>query len=178
MDETNDDAALALPAGALQRLESLVAELVTALGQGLNHSAREPLAHAAALLRTVQTRRPPVEEPKGGLAPWQVRKVSAHIEANLGEPLQSAELARLVRLSPGHFSRTFRSSFGCSPVQYVMRRRVDRAQRLMLSTDTPLAQIALDCGLADQAHFSRLFRKVVGVSPRAWRRARRDAVEG
>lgn len=177
MDEMNVDAVPMSPRSALQQLESLVVELVTALGQGLNHSAQEPLERAAALLRTVQPRRRPAAEPKGGLAPWQIRKVSAHIEANLGQPLRSGDLARLVRLSPGHFSRTFRSSFGCSPLQYVMRRRVERAQRLMLSTDTPLAQIALDCGLADQAHFSRVFRKVVGVSPRAWRRARCGALE-
>jgi AraC-like DNA-binding protein len=49
---------------------------------------------------------------------------------------------------------------------------VEHAQRLMLATDAPLSQIALDCGLADQAHFSRLFRRFVGESPRSWRRAR------
>jgi AraC-like DNA-binding protein len=78
-------------------------------------------------------------------------------------------------LSAGHFSRTFRNSFGCSPLQYVMRRRMERAQGLMLSTNIPLAQIALDCGLSDQAHFSRLFRRIVGECPREWRRARMNA---
>jgi AraC-like DNA-binding protein len=57
----------------------------------------------------------------------------------------------------------------------VIRRRVERAQGLMLSTDAPLSAIALDCGLADQAHLSRLFRRIVGESPRAWRRARLGA---
>ena len=79
-----------------------------------------------------------------------------------------------MRLSPAHFSRAFRTSFGCSPLEYVTRRRMERAQGLMLSTDIPLSQIALDCGFADQAHFSRLFRRVVGESPRVWRRARVD----
>lgn len=171
MDEQNFDAAVTPPGSALRQLESLVAELATALGQAVNHSAEEPLARAAALLRMARAPQTAAGEPKGGLAPWQIRKVSAHIESNLDQPLRSGELARLVRLSPAHFSRTFRSSFGCTPLQYVMRRRVQRAQRLMLSSDTPLAQIALDCGLADQAHFSRLFRKVVGMPPRAWRRA-------
>jgi len=75
-------------------------------------------------------------------------------------------------LSPCHFSRVFRDSFGCSPLEYVTRRRMEHAQGLMLSTDAPLSQIALDCGLADQAHFSRLFRRFVGETPRSWRRAR------
>jgi transcriptional regulator GlxA family with amidase domain len=53
-----------------------------------------------------------------------------------------------------------------------MRRRVERAQGMMLTTSAPLAQIAAQCGLADQAHFNRIFRRFVGDSPGAWRRAR------
>jgi AraC-like DNA-binding protein len=109
---------------------------------------------------------------KGGLAPWQIRKVMSHIETNLDESIKSGGLAVLLGLSPCHFSRAFRNSFGDSPLEYVIRRRMERAQGLMLSTDAPLSQIALECGLADQAHFSRLFRRIVGESPRAWRRAR------
>jgi AraC family transcriptional regulator len=160
----------------VQQLQSLVAELFTALSNALNDerdSAEDSLSRAAAMLQTVDApRTPATPELKGGLAPWQVRKVTAHIESNLDRSLRSCELAELVRLSPAHFSRTFRNSFGCSPLDYVMRRRMEHAQGLMLSTDIPLAQIALDCGLCDQAHFSRLFRRVVGESPRIWRRAR------
>lgn len=176
MDQMDVEAVLMRPESAVQQLRSLVAELFTALNSTLNDerdSAEDSLSRAAALLQTVEApRAPTAEAPKGGLAPWQIRKVTAHIEANLDRPLRSSALAELVRLSPAHFSRTFRNSFGCAPLEYVMRRRVERAQGLMLSTDSPLAQIALDCGLADQAHFSRLFRRMVGVSPRAWRRAR------
>jgi AraC-like DNA-binding protein len=161
---------------AVQQLQSLVAELFTALSSTLNDerdSAEDSLSRAAALLQTVDAARTPaLPERKGELAPWQIRKVTAHIESNLDRSLRSCELASLVRLSPAHFSRTFRNTFGCSPLEYVMRRRMERAQGLMLSTNTPLSQIALDCGLADQAHFSRLFRRVVGETPRAWRRAR------
>ena len=160
----------------VQQLQSLVAELFTALSSTLNDerdSAEDSLSRAAAMLQTVDAPRTPASpEHKGGLAPWQVRKVAAHIESNLDRALRSCDLAKLVRLSPAHFSRTFRDSFGCSPLDYVMRRRMEHAQGLMLSTDTPLAQIALDCGLCDQAHFSRSFRRVVGESPRVWRRAR------
>jgi transcriptional regulator GlxA family with amidase domain len=160
----------------VQQLHSLVAELFTALSSTLNDerdSAEDSLSRAAAMLQTVESPRAAANaELKSGLAPWQVRKVTAHIESNLDQPLRSCDLAALVRLSPAHFSRTFRVSFGCSPLDYVMRRRMEHAQGLMLSTDTPLAQIALDCGLCDQAHFSRSFRRVVGESPRVWRRAR------
>ena len=109
---------------------------------------------------------------RGGLAPWQVRKVIGHIDANLERTIRNDDLAALVRLTPSHFGRTFRNSVGEPPHEYVIRRRIERAQGLMLSTEAKLSDIALDCGLADQSHLTRLFRKIVGESPRAWRRAR------
>jgi transcriptional regulator GlxA family with amidase domain len=109
---------------------------------------------------------------RGGLAPWQVRRVKTHIEANLDGTIGVKVLAELVQLSPFHFCRAFRDSFGESPHGYVMRRRVERAQGLMLTTNASLGQIAADCGLADQAHFNKLFRRFVGESPGMWRRAR------
>ncbi|HEY3516064.1 MAG TPA: AraC family transcriptional regulator [Gammaproteobacteria bacterium] len=179
---SNTECALVRPElAAVQQLRSLVAELVTALGDLLNDeraSAEASLSRAAALLQRTEAPRPTeTQELRGVLAPWQIRKIAAHIESNLGRSLRSGDLAALVRLSPAHFSRTFRNTFGCSPLEYVTQRRMERAQGLMLSTDVPLAQIALDCGLADQAHFSRVFRKVVGECPRAWRRARVNVLE-
>jgi AraC family transcriptional regulator len=107
----------------------------------------------------------------GGLAAWQVNRVRAYIEANLETPLKALDLATTTRLSVSHFSRAFRISFGQSPHAYVMIRRAERAKRLMLLDDPiPLAEIALRCGLSDQAHLSRLFRKIVGDSPATWRR--------
>jgi transcriptional regulator GlxA family with amidase domain len=160
----------------MQQLRSAVTELFAALSSTLSDqrdSAEDSLNRAAEILQEVDVAEPPPkQEAKGGLAPWQIRKVTAHIEANLDMPMRSSELAAIARLSPCHFSRVFRSSFGCSPLEYVTRRRMEHAQGLMLSTDAPLAQIALDCGLADQAHFSRLFRRFVGETPRSWRRAR------
>lgn len=159
-----------------RQLGSVVAELFRALSSTLNDerdSAEECLRRAAAILRPLQKPETRAgERMRGGLAPWQMRKVSSHIEANLDKSIKSRDLAALLDLHPCHFSRAFRNSFGDSPVEYVIRRRMERAQGLMLSTDAPLSQIALECGLADQAHFSRLFRRTVGESPRAWRRAR------
>lgn len=107
---------------------------------------------------------------EGGLAPWQMKKVSALVEAQLAGRLTTGDLAAAVRLSPGHFTRAFKKSFGEAPHAYAMRRRIVRSKHMMLTSDAPLAEIALDCGLADQAHFSRLFRKLEGEAPAAWRR--------
>lgn len=162
------------------QLRSVMGELLTALTSTLNDepdSAKRCLDRAAELLQTADFA-PPPRCVKGGLAPWQVRSVATHVESNLDKPIKSSELATVVRLDPGYFCRVFRESFGEPPLRYVTRRRIERAQRMMLSTDTSLCQIALDCGFADQAHFSRLFRRVAGDTPRAWRRARVHAHAG
>lgn len=107
---------------------------------------------------------------QGGLARWQAKCVAAYIEAHLGESFQVSTLARIVELSTSHFSRAFKKSFGETPHDYITRQRVNRAQTIMLNSREPLVKIALDCGMADQSHFGRVFRRVIGVTPAAWRR--------
>jgi AraC-like DNA-binding protein len=106
----------------------------------------------------------------GGLAPWQVRKVKQHIEARIAHGIPLDELAQLVRLSTSYFSTAFKTTFGVSPHSYIVCCRVDHAKYRMLTSDAPLCEIALDCGLADQSHLSRVFRRVTGSTPSAWRR--------
>ena len=164
------------PPFSMQQVRSVMTELFAALRSAFNDERGTPeerLRRASAILQAV-------EEPRlhahghvpGGLAPWQVRKVTSFIETNLDSSIRSANLASMVRLTPCHFSRAFRNSFGHSPIEYVIRRRIERAQALMLSTDTSLSEIALDCGFVDQAYLCRLFRRIVGESPGTWRRAR------
>jgi AraC family transcriptional regulator len=107
---------------------------------------------------------------RGGLAPWQAKRVVAYIESNINLSFRVADLAGIVQLSVSHFSRAFRESFGQPPLAYVKVRRVRRAQVIMQNTREPLSQVALDCGMCDQAHFTRVFRKIVGISPNLWRR--------
>ncbi|WFU84418.1 AraC family transcriptional regulator [Bradyrhizobium sp. CIAT3101] len=111
----------------------------------------------------------------GRLAPWQERRLKTHIEANLSVSLTTAELAGVVNLSPSYFSRAFKKSFGQPPHSYLTTRRTIRAQELMLTTNEPLSQIAVACGLVDQSALCRLFRRTVGRNPHAWRRAFKGA---
>jgi AraC family transcriptional regulator len=164
-------------AASLQQLRSLIAELFEALNETLREergSAEERLERVAAMLKPIDTRSQPEPEVtrQGGLAPWQLRRVMTYIEANLESSIKNADLAAVARLSPFYFNVAFRKSVGDSPHEYIIRRRMERAQGLMLSTDASLSDIAATCGLADQAHFTRLFRRVVGESPGAWRRTR------
>ena len=108
--------------------------------------------------------------PRGGLAPWRKIRVAAFVEAHLGSQIRVSDLSRVVGLSIGHFHRAFRESFGEAPLAYVARQRIRRSQAMMLSTRSTLGQIGLDCGLFDQPHFTRVFRRIVGLNPSAWRR--------
>lgn len=161
------------------QFHSVMAELCSAVRSALDDergTAEESLRRATEFLQKMGgTDAEPKEPVRGGLSPWQIRKVTSHVETNLDRPITNGELATLVRLNLSHFGRAFRNSFGEPPHEYVIRRRVERAQGLMLSTDASLSEIALDCGLADQSHLTRLFRRIVGESPRAWRRARLTA---
>jgi AraC family transcriptional regulator len=107
-----------------------------------------------------------------GLAPWQ-----ALIAENLLEHghRQVREVAAACQLSPRHFARLFRITFGRSPHTFLVERRVDGLKRLLLSTDVSLADAAVQAGFADQASMSRSFRHVVGASPGAWRMSQRPA---
>jgi len=137
-------------------------------------AARACIARASALLRDdIRPPQAPATLVQGGLAPWQISRVKAHVEAQLESTLRMRDLAAIARLSTGHFCRSFTRSFGTAPFAYVAARRLARAQGLMLTTDDPLSQIALACGLCDQSHLTRLFRRHVGTSPNAWRRSHR-----
>src|SRR5689334_7012448 len=109
---------------------------------------------------------------RAALAPWQARRVAAHIDAHLAHDLRLTDLAAIARLSSSYFSRAFKGSFGKAPHAFIIERRIMRAQHEMLAADEPLSQIALACGFADQAHLSRAFRRLTGRTPHAWRRAR------
>jgi transcriptional regulator GlxA family with amidase domain len=125
---------------------------------------------------------------QGRLATWQLKCVAAYIEDNMDSKVRAADLAAIVRLSASQFSRAFKKSSGETPLAYVTRQRMRRAQVMMLSSREPLSRVAVDCGMCDQAHFTRTFRKVVGITPSLWRRefspgrepdgTRREAIRG
>jgi len=111
------------------------------------------------------------------LAAWRVQRLKQHVDANLSETVRIKDVARVVGLSPSHFCRSFGHHFGFPFGVYLRCRRIEMAQSLMLTTEAPLCEIALSCGMTDQAHFSRVFRKIVGQPPNAWRQSRHDAVK-
>ena len=113
---------------------------------------------------------------RGQLAPWQARRIVSYIDDHLAERVRIDELASLVELSKFHFCRVFKLTFGVSTQAWVLQRRIEVAQGLMLTTGDNLTEIALRCGMCDQSHFTRAFRRLVGETPYRWRRMRRGAM--
>lgn len=138
-------------------------------------AARLRLDQVVALFALLRNS-PPKDEALHILAPWQARRVEAFIEAHLDRPIRIQALADHTRLSVSYFFRAFRGSFGTAPHAFVMRQRIGRAMRLLAEGDEPIAQIAIACGFADQAHFSRAFARRAGSPPGAWRRLQRGGI--
>jgi len=109
---------------------------------------------------------------RGRLAKWQANRATHYVDEHLDARLKVSEIARAVHLSSSHFSRAFKRTFGMTVHAWVMRRRIAIAQGMMLSTSHKLSEIALRCGLSDQSHLTRWFRRVVGETPGSWRRER------
>lgn len=107
----------------------------------------------------------------GGLATWQQRKAKEMMREHLVEGVALAELARACRMSPSAFVRAFRRSIGLPPHQWLLQQRIEWAMTLMRDHSMQLADVALASGFADQSHFTRSFKRRMGCSPGAWRRA-------
>jgi len=106
------------------------------------------------------------------LAPWQLKRVTEFINANLAETLQLCDLAALSGLSPSHFGRAFKGSTGLPPHRWHLNQRIERARVMLADAEASLADVACATGFADQSHFTRVFSRAVGISPGAWRRSR------
>jgi AraC-like DNA-binding protein len=153
---------------------------------GDRENAEAHIAHALALLhgdsrielpavqQRVQAARP---IPRGGLAKWRARRLSVYIDSNLSAKVQIKDLATLAGLSPGHLCRAFRHTFGVPPHVYIHRRRIELSQALLLTTSDTISEIALRCGMSDQSHLTRAFRRMVGETPRSWRRDRQGVLK-
>jgi AraC-like DNA-binding protein len=166
--------------GIDDRVAAEVRKLLDAVRSALDHDRRtaiESVELLATLLTAYCDDRSCLPSARGGLAPWQEHKVQRYIDENLVSTLPVGDLAALVSLSPSYFTRAFRRSFGAAPHAYIIKMRLDRARSLMLTTTEKLSQIALACGLSDQAHLCRWFRQVTGTTPGAWRRGHVDELQ-
>jgi len=127
---------------------------------------------AAHLLRYYASPTSQIKAPLQGLTLRQISRVTDFILAHLNQDLSLSALAQQVGFSPYHFARLFRQTTGESPHQYVLRQRIEQAQRLLQEKDMPLAHIAIESGFANQSHLTRVFKQHLGQTPRAYRHNR------
>jgi AraC family transcriptional regulator len=107
---------------------------------------------------------------RGGLSSLQMRRATELLEAHLDGNIALQQVAEACDLSVSHFARAFKQTFRRPPYQWLIERRVDRARDLMNNSHLPLADIAHQCGFADQSALNRSFKRIHGVTPGIWRR--------
>jgi AraC family transcriptional regulator len=113
------------------------------------------------------------ERPKAGeLARWRLKRAIDYVEAQLDKPVTLADVASSAGLTRMHFAAQFRAATGLRPHEYLLRRRIERAQEMLLGTGMSLVDIALSVGFQTQAHFTSVFKRYTGQPPRAWRESR------
>jgi AraC family transcriptional regulator len=168
----NPPAAVGVP---LQYLAKGLAKLLDTARRELDgdrEAAKASLANASHILAEIERCSGGNRAATGGLAAWQILRVRAYIDSNLHRTIHTRDLSAVARRSPAHFSRKFKLAVGEPPHAYVVRRRLERACHLMVSSAASLSEIALSVGFSDQAHLCRLFRQAFGRSPANWRRER------
>jgi AraC-like DNA-binding protein len=113
------------------------------------------------------------ERPKvSALARWRLKRAIDYFEAQIGERVSLAAVASAAGLTRMHFAAQFRAATGLRPHEYLLRRRIERAQEMLAETGMSLVDIALSVGFQTQSHFTSVFKRYAGQSPRAWRESR------
>ena len=101
----------------------------------------------------------------------RLRRVTEYIQQNLDKDLRLAELAAVVYMSPYHFARLFRCSTGVPPHRFVVRQRIARASAFLAAQEPSITQISRMVGFRTPSHFTTVFRRVLGITPGAYRAA-------
>jgi AraC family transcriptional regulator len=170
-DATNPPASAGLP---LHYLAKSLAKLLETARRELDsdrEAAKASLVTASSILQSEIERSSGANgSGPGALASWQIARVRAFIEENLHSNIDARDLSAIAKRSRAHFSRSFKKAFGEPPHAYVIKRRLERACHLMVTTSESLSEIALRVGFSDQSHLCKLFRRAFGQSPSIWRR--------
>ena len=109
------------------------------------------------------------------LAPWQIHVVEDALGGNCPNTIAMSDIAIRCRISLSYFVRAFTNTVGLPPYAWFLLRRIERSKDMLRSSSLSVAQIALECGFADQSCFTKAFTRAVGTPPARWRRSRKDS---
>ncbi len=132
------------------------------------------VARLLALGQAGAPERPRIAE----LAKWRLKRAMEYIETSLAESVSLADIAAAAGLTRMHFAAQFKVATGLRPHEYLLRRRIERAQEKLAGTSMSLVEVALSVGFQTQSHFTSVFTRMVGQPPRAWRQAQDNIVSG
>jgi AraC family transcriptional regulator len=124
---------------------------------------------AVHLLRRYSSQGKSIKELSQKMTNQQMRRVIDFVQDHLRQDLNLEVLAEQTGFSPYHFTRLFRQATGESPHQFVIRQRIERAQHLLKETDMSLVHISFESGFASQSHMTQVFKRYLGLTPRAYR---------
>jgi AraC family transcriptional regulator len=128
---------------------AIIARLLGATGRGVSDGAAKPSA----------------------LPRWRLKRALEYVDAHLDEAVSLADLAAAAGLTRMHFAAQFRAATGLRPHEYLLRRRIERAQQMLVGTDLPVVEVALSVGFQTQSHFTTVFKRFAGQPPLAWRQS-------
>lgn len=174
--EANTGARLVLACGPQDPLvrsigQALAAELDAGLPTGKLYAESLVNALAVHLLRHYSTDSLVPDLHFGGLPAHRLRRVTEFIDAHLESDLTLTELAQAAELSPYYFARSFKQTTGLTPIQYLMQRRIETAKQLLANERLPIVEVSARAGFKNQSHFTTLFRKLTGATPKTYRNA-------
>jgi AraC-like DNA-binding protein len=181
---SDDPSQGAVPSQLLVTIEQLSKALRTA---GIDirklECSAENAMRLAVVASLVETLTPPIapmaqKRAVPALSKWRLSRVLAYIDQNICEPITLENLAATAGLSRMYFSRQFQAATGLSPHEYVLRKRIERAQQRLAATADPLVEVGLSVGFQTQAHFTTVFKKFVGYTPLQWRREQPNSLAG
>ncbi|MDM0077006.1 AraC family transcriptional regulator [Variovorax sp. J2P1-59] len=162
--------------------DSLIREVADAVDREFpSHRLAASFLNALAALLAAHVARnyvaagPAKAMPTGGLAPHKMRCVRTFVAEHLGETIRVEQLAAEVNLSPFHFARMFKQSTEQSPHLYILLQRIQRAKELLAGTDSPIIEVAADVGFRTQGHFTGVFHRYTGFTPKVFRTSAREA---
>ena len=150
-------------------MESLRANIAAGSPGGSLFGQSISVALSAYVAQHYSTRETKLDTYRGGLSRQYLKRVLEYVDAHLGDNLELENLAAVAGLNLFHFAKAFKQSTGETPHQYVLHKRIERAREFLLDPHVSVLEASARTGFVDQSHFSKVFRRIVGVAPSDYR---------